>query len=220
MGSHHEAAAQMDRALTHLDVAQPGRAATVLGRAALIYQSTGRLEDALAASGRAVALRREQDDIDLAAQLASHARVLWILARGAESRAAVDEAVRLIAERPGSTGEVHVLATASALYMLAREIPDSLDTGHRAITLARERGDPQGMVRALNAVGAASWFVAPDEAEPLLVESVETARATARRHRCLLRHGQPRLGRRRGTALRRRPSLAERDALLLHRARP
>jgi DNA-binding CsgD family transcriptional regulator/tetratricopeptide (TPR) repeat protein len=178
LGSHHEAAAQMDRALAHIDAAEPDRAAAVLGRAAHLYQSTGRMEDALSASGRAVALCREHDLDDLAPQLATHARVLWLLARGEDSRAAVDEAVRLVNERPGTAGEVKVLATASALYMLARETTRSLETGRRAITLARERGDTDGLVRALNAVGAASWFAQPDGAEPLLVESLETAHRT------------------------------------------
>ena len=178
LGSHHEAAAQMDRALAHIDAAEPDRAAAVLGRAAYLYQSTGRMEAALSASERAVAVCREHDLDDLAPQLAIRARVLWLQARGEETRAAVDEAVRLVNERPGMAGEVKVLATASSLYMLAREISRSLETGRRAIALARERGDTEGLVRALNAVGAASWFVVPDEAEPLLVESFETARRT------------------------------------------
>ena len=176
LGSHREAAAQMDRALAHLDPADAERAATVLGRASYVFQATGRLEEAEQASLQAVTICREHHLEDLAAQLATYARILWILARGDESRAAVDEAVQLVTDTPGSAGEVQVLGTASALYMLAREIPRSLETGHRAIELARELGDRPGLMRALNAVGAASWFVAPDEAEPLLVESMETAR--------------------------------------------
>jgi DNA-binding CsgD family transcriptional regulator/tetratricopeptide (TPR) repeat protein len=175
MGSHHEAAAQMDRAIAHLDVAEPDRAAGILGRAALLYQSTGRMEEALDAAHQAVRLRREQDDVDLAVQLATLSRMLWVLARGEEARAAIDEAVQLITERPGSPGEVMVLSTDSSLSMLAREIPRSLETGRRAVALARERSDSAALVRALNAVGTASWFAVPDEAEPLLVESLRTA---------------------------------------------
>jgi DNA-binding CsgD family transcriptional regulator/tetratricopeptide (TPR) repeat protein len=175
LGSHREAAAQMDRALTHLDAAEPSRAAAILGRAALLYQSTGRMHDALDAAARAVEHRREQDDVDLAVQLSTLARMLWVLARGDEARATIDEAVQLITDRPGSPGEVMVLSTSSSLSMLAREIPASLETGRRAVDLARERGDAPGLVRALNAVGTASWFAEPDEAEPLLVESLRTA---------------------------------------------
>ncbi len=176
MGAHREAAAQMDRALAHLDAAEPGVAARILDRAAQLFQPTGRLEDALDASGRAVELLRTEDQAELASVLATHARVLWVVARGEESRAAIDEAVEIVTSLPGSAGEVHVLATAAALYMLAREIPRAFDTGRRAIALARERGDAVGLMRALNAVGAASWFAVPDEAEPLLVESLEIAR--------------------------------------------
>ncbi len=176
LGAHHEAAAQMDRALAHLESADPDRAATVLGRAAGIFQSTGRLDAALDAATRAVDLRRQQSHEDLAVQLATRSRVLWLMARGEESRADIHEAVRLIDDRPGSPGEVRVLGTASALHMLARQIPDALATGHRAVALARERDDHDGLMRALNAVGAASWFAEPDQAEPLLVESLETAR--------------------------------------------
>ena len=175
LGSHREAAAQMDRVLAHLDAADPDRAAAILGRAAMLYQSTGRVAAGLDASTRAVALRREQDDVDLAVQLATLSRMLWVQARGTEARAAIDEAVKLITSRPGSPGEVMVLSTDSSLAMLAREIPRSLETGRRAVTLARERGDSPALVRALNAVGTASWFAVPDEAEPLLVESLHIA---------------------------------------------
>ena len=108
LGSHREAAAQMDRALAHLDAADPDRAAAILGRAAdaLPVRPAGSMT-ALAASTRAVALRREQDDVDLAVQLATLSRMLWVQARGTESRAAIDEAVELVTARPGSPGEVH-----------------------------------------------------------------------------------------------------------------
>ncbi|WP_027862832.1 AAA family ATPase [Marmoricola sp. URHB0036] len=175
LGSHREAAAQMARAVAHLDGAEPTRAANILGRAAPILQATGRLDEALDASSRAVAISRDHHLDDLPRHLAIHARVLWILGR-ADSRAAVDEAVELVLASPGSVGEVDVLGTASALYMLAREIPLSLETGRRAIGLARERGDGHGLVWALNAVGTANWFADPEAAEPLLVESLETAR--------------------------------------------
>ena len=175
LGSHREAAAQMARAVAHLDAAEPAQAADILGRAAPIFQATGRLDEALDASSRAVAISRDQQLDDLPAHLAIHARVLWIQGR-AESRATVDEAVQLVLAAPGSVGEVDVLGTASALYMLAREIPLSLETGGRAIDLARARGDGHGLVWALNAVGTATWFAKPDEAEPLLVESLQTAR--------------------------------------------
>ena len=99
----------MDRVLAHLDAADPDRAAAILGRAAMLYQSTGRVDAGLAASTRAVALRREQDDVDLAVQLATLSRMLWVQARGTEARAAVDEAVELVTARPGSPGEVMVL---------------------------------------------------------------------------------------------------------------
>ncbi len=141
----------------------------------MLYQSTGRIEAGLDAATRAVALRREQDDIDLALQLATLSRMLWVQARGTEARAAIDEAVQLITARPGSPGEVLVLSTDSSLSMLAREIPRSLEAGRRAVALARERGDSPGLFRALNAVGTASWFAVPDEAEPLLVESMRIA---------------------------------------------
>ncbi len=177
LGAHREAAAQMDRALAHLDAAGPQQAAEVLGHAAELFLATGRLDDSLAASTEALTLLRSGvESADLAVGLAHHARILWLMARGEESGAAVDESVEIVTRHPGSSGEVQVLGTAAALYMLAREIPRSLATGRRAIALARERGDAAGLTRALNAVGSASWFTVPDEAEPLLVESLQTAR--------------------------------------------
>ncbi len=111
-------------------------------------------------------------------------RMLWVQARGAEARAAVDEAVELVPAAPGSPGEVTVLSTASALYMLAREIPRSLETGGRAVALARERGDaPRSGAGAER--GRHRQLVRRTRRGRAACSSsrCETARAAARRHR-------------------------------------
>ncbi len=180
MGSHREAGAQLERALTHLDVAEPATAADVLERYAEHHLFTGGIDAALEASERALAIRRELDETDgQALSLTLYSRVLWAFARNAEARATVAEAVRLGSQQPGSRALLQAMAWVSLLHMLSREIPEALETGRRAITLARERGDARTLARALNAVGSACWFGRPeevDQAAPLLIESLETAR--------------------------------------------
>ncbi|MCW2692049.1 MAG: helix-turn-helix transcriptional regulator, partial [Mycobacterium sp.] len=180
MGAHREAGAQLQRAVAHLDAAGPVEAADVLMRVAEHHLVTGSDEAALEASERALAIQRELGDTDAQArQLALQSRILWILTRNAEARAAAAEAVALGSAAPGSRGLMAALAFSSMLHMLAREVPEALETGHRAIALARQHGDVRTLARALNAVGAASWFGLPedvDRAAPLLVQSLETAR--------------------------------------------
>jgi DNA-binding CsgD family transcriptional regulator/tetratricopeptide (TPR) repeat protein len=180
MGSHREAGAQLERAVAHLDAAEQQEAADILTRCVDHYLKTGQLEAALEASDRALAILRALGDTDgRAKHLGLHSRALWAQGRSEESRAAAAEALRLGSEQPGSEGLLLALTWTSMQHMLAREIPEALETGERAIELAEQRGDDRALARALNAVGSASWFgTSPqvDRAAPLLVRSLETAR--------------------------------------------
>ena len=202
--------------------ADTDQAAAVLGRAAYVFQATGRLEDALDASaaGRRRCCR-EQDHDDLAVQLATAAA--GALDPGPRRRGACGR------RRGGPARHRHALARRrgagarappARCTMLAREIPRSLETGRRAVALARERGDRPGLVRALNAVGSRELVrrarrgrAAPGRVAATPPDGSTTTSAWRPRWSTSARG-------RRGTPLRRRPPLAGGGARVLRRARP
>ena len=111
LGAHREAAAQLDRAVAHLDAAGPGPGGRGPRSRRRAVPDHGPARRRAGASTRAVDLLRTGDEpTGLAVALAHHARILWLMARGEESGAAVDEAVDIVTRHPGSAGEVQVLA--------------------------------------------------------------------------------------------------------------
>jgi hypothetical protein len=75
-------------------------------------------------------------------------------------------------------GPAHAAAYTHLAYMrmLAREIPDAIEAGGRAIVLAERFGQHEQLSRALNAVGSAQWFSDPDQAPLTLGRSLEVAK--------------------------------------------
>ena len=80
-------------------------------------------------------------------------------------------------------------------------------------TLARERGDGPVCVRALNAVGTASWFAVPTRPSPCWCESLEHRRRLRDDIGVARGDGQPRLRGRRGPPLRDSPAAGSRRAV-------
>ena len=137
-----------------------GRAPSLPGHRAARRRRHGRLDRPSRSGG---ARRR-----DLAAQLATLRPLLWILARGDESRAAIGRG------RPAGHGPPRLgrrgagLGTASSLYdARPRDPPLARDRspGHRA--RPRTSATARVLARALNAVGSGHWFARPTRREPL-----------------------------------------------------
>jgi len=176
LGAHREAAAHYERALQHADLLDPHDHAEMLERYVMECQSVGRVEEAYSAAGRALDLLDELGDVEAAARMTvTRASLAWNLARQEEVHRLTSSALAMLEpRRPGST-HAYVYAVAAVHRMLARDIPGAIDLGTRAFEIAERSDDPSAMVTALVAVGAAQWFVVPDEAESTLLRALEHA---------------------------------------------
>jgi DNA-binding CsgD family transcriptional regulator/tetratricopeptide (TPR) repeat protein len=176
LGAHHEAVAHYERALQHAHLLDLHDHVDLLERYARECQPVGRVEDAYAATGRALELIEELGDIEAAARMSVRRAVIaWKLARPEEVRQLTSSALAMLEARgPGPT-HADVYGAVAGLRMLARDIPGAIDLGLQAIQLAERSDDPSAMAQALGAVGAAQWFVVPDEAEPTMVRALENA---------------------------------------------
>jgi DNA-binding NarL/FixJ family response regulator len=174
--ARQEACVHLTRAAAHVDHLDASQAVRVLRARADALTVAGDITTALSSSEQAVAHARTLDDPDvLAQQLAAHAQMLWRSGRGADARGTLADALHTAGAAPGGAGELAALAMSSTFHMLAREIEASLTTGRRAIELARQRGDQRLLAQSLHAVGTASWFSRPDDAEPLMQQAYDLA---------------------------------------------
>ena len=199
----------------------PDQAAEVLGHAAELFLATGRLDDSLAASTEALTLLRSGvESADLAVGLAHHARILWLMARGEESRGGRRRVGRDRHPPPGllrgGTGPGHrsrVVHARPRDPAVARHRSASDRTGPR--TRGRRRVDARPERRRFGQLvhrpgrGRAPPGGVPADGSP-----------PPRRRRSRGGAGQPRLGRRRDPALRRGPPLARGESGVLQRPRP
>ena len=170
-GAHRSAAGQYERALAS--------GALAAETAALAWESLARERAAFVDDGSAVDacrraraiwrdLRRPDDE---GRALAMAARALWAQGRGEAARAAVREAIGGFDDRAESAALAVALSIGAQLHMLAREVDEAIELGHRAAEIADRFGDDRTRAGALNAVGSALWFVDPDAAEKPLVQS-------------------------------------------------
>lgn len=174
--ARQEACVHLSRAAAHLDHLDASQAVHVLRARADALTVAGDVASAVTSSEDAVAHARTLGDPDvLAQQLAAHAQMLWRGGRGTDARGALDAALDAARAVPGGAGELAALAMASTFHMLSREIEASITTGRRAIELARQRGDERLLAQSLHAVGTASWFTSPEDAERMMLQAYDLA---------------------------------------------
>lgn len=177
LGAHREAAAQLERALRYRAALPAREQAALLERYAEECTAVDREADAIEAGGQAIALWQELGEVERAAiVLARHAYLLWGTGRNDAARDAIGQAMALLEAGPPGLGLATVYTYSAHLHMLAREIPEAIELGERAVGLAESRGDPRLLARALNIVGAARWFADPDLAEATLDRALAVAR--------------------------------------------
>ncbi len=178
VGAHREAADQYARVLRFAEAAPLRQRADLLGRYAIECRATNRIAEAVRASAEAIAAWSALGEVDRhGEQLGRHAMFLWSAGRNVEARAAMTDAIAVLADRPPGPPLLTALAYDAYLRMLARDIPGAIRVGEQAIELASALDQPALLSRALNAVGSAQWFGDPEAAVPILTRSLEVARA-------------------------------------------
>ncbi|MER5638879.1 LuxR C-terminal-related transcriptional regulator [Kitasatospora sp. NPDC002227] len=175
LGADRQAAEHYAQALRFADLLPPPEHAGLLESYA---ESCGRLcrdEEAVEALRRALSLgARPEQEAALLARCAYH---LWRGGQGAEALE-TGRAARTAADRmPPGPAQAAAHTWSAMLLMLAREIPEAVRTGWRAVWLAERYGQRQLLAQALNAIGSAQWFCAPEAAEETLARSIEAARS-------------------------------------------
>ena len=176
LGAHREAAAHYERALAHAEGLEPHVRAELLEHHADECTAIDEETAALISYDGSVAAWREVGDPERTATvLARRAYALWGVGRNEEARASVEEAITLLESRPPSLALATAYTYSAHLHMLARQIPQAIELGQRAVAIAEGHHDIALRGRALNIVGAAQWFVDPDQAEQTLAQALEAA---------------------------------------------
>ena len=176
LGAHREAVAHYERALQHAHLLGLQEHADLLESYARECQSVGRVEDAYSATGHALELIDELGDVEAAARVSvRRAAIAWNLARQEEVRRCTSAAMAMLETRPPGAAHAEVYGAVAWLRMLARDISGAIDLGMQAVELAERSDGPSATATALGAVGAAQWFVVPDEAESTLMRALEYA---------------------------------------------
>jgi DNA-binding CsgD family transcriptional regulator/tetratricopeptide (TPR) repeat protein len=176
LGAHREAAAHYERALVHAEGIDDRVRAELSERHAEECTAIDDETAALISYDRSVAAWREVgDDERSATVLARRAYALWGVGRNEEARASVEEAIALLDSRPPGLALATAYTYSAHLHMLARQIPQAIELGQRAVAIAEDHHDIGLLGRALNIVGAAQWFVDPDQAEQTLARALDAA---------------------------------------------
>ena len=100
--------------------------------------------------------RAAGDLVHEASALLDCARSVWSTGDSPASRRLTRQAVSMLETCPAGPELAMGYARLAGQSMLAREVPEALEWGRRAITLAEEVDAPRALAAALNAVGAAS----------------------------------------------------------------
>jgi DNA-binding CsgD family transcriptional regulator/tetratricopeptide (TPR) repeat protein len=176
LGAHREAAVHYERALAHAEGIDPHDRAALLDHHA---DECTAIDDETAAlvsyDGAVTAWREVGDPERTATALARRAYALWGVGRNEEARVSVEEATSLLEHRPPGLALATTYTYSAHLHMLARQIPPAIELGQRAVAIAEDHHDVALLGRALNIVGAAQWFVDPDQAERTLARALEAA---------------------------------------------
>jgi DNA-binding CsgD family transcriptional regulator len=156
LGSHRESEQQYARALRFADGVAPGRRAELLERFADESFLTDMRIEALSALDEALELRRREGDlVEQGRTQRLRARLLAGAGQGEEGRAAAQEAISLLEESRADGELARAYAVLSQLTMLADEYEPTLAAAQRALDLARQTGDREVEVAALNNLGTA-----------------------------------------------------------------
>jgi DNA-binding CsgD family transcriptional regulator/tetratricopeptide (TPR) repeat protein len=179
LGAHRAAAAHYAQALRHADRLPAAERAELWERLAAEQACIADTSESIEAASRALALWREVGDREREALIvARSAGYLWANGQVATAHTTAEEAVALLADTPPGPTATVVYSYLAMLRMLGRDFTGAITAGHAAIELAERFPEPLALSRALNSVGSAQWFVAPDEAPATMRRCLEVARAS------------------------------------------
>ena len=178
-GSHWEAQAQYGRALKFGERLAPEARADLLERLATEGYLTDMRDEALAALDEAVEIHRRRGDALKQGEMQQRRAVmLTCIARGAEAREAVHDAVAILEREPPGRELARSYSTLAEIAMRADEAEEAIQWGSRAIALAERVGDAEALVLALNSVGVVELSRGAPEGREKLERCLKLAKET------------------------------------------
>jgi DNA-binding CsgD family transcriptional regulator len=164
-GSHREAREQFERALRYAEGLPPDERAVLLEDHARACALTDAAAAGVESQRRAVALWEELGDVRrtgaATCRLGIHLSLLGDTTSGEEAEA---RAIAMLETLPPGPDLAFAYGVRAHTAMLTRKLDDALRWGHQAVTLAEEVDAPEGLARALDAVGCAQIFSGDPEA--------------------------------------------------------
>jgi DNA-binding CsgD family transcriptional regulator len=182
LASNREAYSHYRRAAQFADRLPPAEGAAVHEELANAAYLVGRLEDAVPAIERAIAVYDELGDAGAVGRCTRELSWFrWFGGEGLLARAKALEAVAILEPLGESVELARAYGEVSHIAMLAQDAESAFAWGSRALDLATRLGDESTRAHALVNIGSARIQLDPDNAAPLL-EAHAVADAAGDRH--------------------------------------
>lgn len=177
LGAHREAAAHLSTALRFIDDAEPQLAAEIYEEWAYEAGLSLTIDDeVLEARRHAITLWRALGRMDKVGEnLKWLSRLHWYRGESTQAARFAEEAVKTLEAIPASVERAMAYSLRSQLHMLNDEMDESIEWGHRALTLAEEFDNVEVRIHALNNIGTARLFRNDKSGIPDLEESLALA---------------------------------------------
>ncbi|HKE45122.1 MAG TPA: AAA family ATPase [Steroidobacteraceae bacterium] len=173
LGAHAEAAAHLAAALRHAHAVPAVERARWFESHCWECNLTNQALQAAQSGEQALELYREVSDTEAQARvLRVLARVYWQLGRRPQADRSVADAIALLeALKPGHEMAM-AYGTRSMLAMLGGRVEEAIGYGERTLELARQLGDVEPQVQALNTIGSSRLGSGDTSGFPLVEEAL------------------------------------------------
>jgi DNA-binding CsgD family transcriptional regulator/tetratricopeptide (TPR) repeat protein len=177
LGAHREAASQYARALRFAEGLALDERARLLGCHARECTLIGEWTEAIAVHREALECHRSLADARAEGNtLREMAWVLWAVGHTPEAEAAASRAVDVLESGGRNRDLILAYCGRSDLYRYARDFEQAVDSGARALKLAREIDDSDAVVHAVTTMAMAEYMGDVDRGREQLEYSIKLAR--------------------------------------------
>ena len=176
-GSPREAQHHYWRALRFAEGIDPAARAELLERFCEHAYLSDMRSEAVGAIDEAIAIHRRRGDVAREGHaLRLRARLLGCIGRAREAADTIREAVRVLEQGPPGAELARAYSYLAGMAMLDYDFAQTISLGAKAIAIAEEVDDVEGLVHALNNVGTAELIAGYPTGAAKLERSLELAR--------------------------------------------
>ena len=176
-GSPREAQHHYWRALRFAEGIDPVMRSDLLERFCDHAYFSDMRSEAVGAIDEAIEIHRRRGDITREGRaLRTRSRLLGCIGRGREALETIRQAVRVLEQGPPGADLARAYSTVAGMAMIGCDIEQTVTAGARAIAIAQDVDDVEGLVNALAMVGTAEMIFANPAGQAKLERSLELAR--------------------------------------------